>query len=149
MSLVKTLEEFGIGRPSTYATIITTLQDRGYAILEKKRFIPTDVGRLVNGFLLSHFDRYLEYDFTAKLEEDLDAISNGHQNWTKVMADFWDKFALDLKNKDEVKRGIPIPNATPGVRTWEEFSKQTEFDSNGTGQESKVRGIVYEGRKMS
>ena len=85
-SLVKTLEEFGIGRPSTYATIITTLQDRGYAILEKKRFIPTDVGRLVNGFLLSHFDRYLEYDFTAKLEEDLDAISNGHQNWTKVMA---------------------------------------------------------------
>ncbi|MAW33405.1 MAG: DNA topoisomerase I [Proteobacteria bacterium] len=138
-SLVKTLEEFGIGRPSTYATIITTLQDRGYAILEKKRFTPTDVGRLVNGFLLSHFDRYLEYDFTAKLEEDLDAISNGDQNWTKVMTDFWNKFALDLKNKDEVKRGIPIPNASPGVRTWEEFSKQTPFDGNGKDQESNVR----------
>ncbi len=121
-SLVKTLEEFGIGRPSTYATIITTLQDRGYTKLEKKRFVPTDVGRLVNGFLISHFDNYLEYDFTAKLEEDLDEISNGKQIWTKVMSNFWEKFSLDLKDKDLVKRGIPIPASTESIRDWESFS---------------------------
>ncbi len=76
-SLVKTLEEFGIGRPSTYASIISTLQDRGYALLDKKRFLPTDVGRLVNGFLTSHFNHYVDYGFTANLEEELDEISNG------------------------------------------------------------------------
>ncbi len=124
-SLVKTLEDYGIGRPSTYATIITTLQDRGYAVLDKKRFIPTDVGRLVNGFLLSHFDKYLEYDFTAKLEEDLDAISNGEQMWTDVMSNFWGKFSTDLKDKDQVKRGIPIPMSEPGIRSWETFSRIT------------------------
>jgi DNA topoisomerase-1 len=84
-SLVKTLEEFGIGRPSTYANIISTLQDRGYAVLEKKRFLPTDVGRLVNGFLTSHFNHYLDYGFTANLETELDEISNGALDWISVM----------------------------------------------------------------
>src|SRR5439155_22579718 len=74
-SLVKTLEEYGIGRPSTYASIISTLQDRGYALLEKKRFQPTDIGRLVNGFLTSHFGHYVDYGFTANLEEELDETS--------------------------------------------------------------------------
>ncbi len=73
-SLVKTLEEYGIGRPSTYANIISTLQDRGYAVLEKKRFSPSNVGRLVNGFLTSLFTQYLDYGFTASLEAELDEI---------------------------------------------------------------------------
>ena len=76
-SLVKALEEHGIGRPSTYATIISTLQQREYVILDKKRFYPTDVGRVVNRFLTEYFGDYVDYDFTAKLEDELDAISRG------------------------------------------------------------------------
>jgi DNA topoisomerase I len=76
-SLVKALEELGIGRPSTYASIISTLQEREYVLLEKKRFLPTDVGRIVNKFLTEHFTSYVDYDFTAKLEDELDAVSRG------------------------------------------------------------------------
>jgi len=122
-SLVKTLEEFGIGRPSTYANIISTLQDRGYAILEKKRFLPTDVGRLVNGFLTSHFNHYLDYGFTANLEAELDEISNGALDWVSVMEEFWTAFAGDLRNKEAVSRGIPLPEAKTPVRSWEAYSR--------------------------
>ena len=122
-SLVKTLEEFGIGRPSTYANIISTLQDRGYALLEKKRFLPTDVGRLVNGFLTSHFNHYLDYGFTANLETELDEISNGALDWVSVMGEFWATFASDLSNKDSISRGIPLPAADPRVRSWESYSR--------------------------
>src|SRR6185369_10792071 len=80
-SLVKRLEELGIGRPSTYASIIEVLQDRGYVRLEKRRFIPEDRGRLVTAFLEAFFHRYVEYDFTAKLEDQLDDISGGRANW--------------------------------------------------------------------
>jgi DNA topoisomerase-1 len=123
-SLVKTLEEFGIGRPSTYANIISTLQDRGYAVLEKKRFSPTDVGRLVNGFLTSHFDHYLDYGFTANLEAELDEISNGALDWVSVMEEFWTTFAKDLSHKDTISRGIPVPEANPLVRSWEAYSRR-------------------------
>ncbi|MGD2140040.1 MAG: type I DNA topoisomerase [Burkholderiales bacterium] len=122
-SLVKTLEEFGIGRPSTYANIISTLQDRGYAVLEKKRFLPTDVGRLVNGFLTSHFNHYLDYGFTANLEAELDEISNGEMDWVSVMEEFWATFASDLSHKDTISRGIPLPEADPRVRSWEAYSR--------------------------
>jgi len=122
-SLVKTLEEFGIGRPSTYANIISTLQDRGYAILEKKRFLPTDVGRLVNGFLTSHFNHYLDYGFTANLEAELDEISNGALDWVSVMEDFWATFAGDLRHKETISRGIPLPEAKAPVRSWEAYSR--------------------------
>ncbi|HDN25884.1 MAG TPA: type I DNA topoisomerase, partial [Thioploca sp.] len=91
-SLVKNLEEFGIGRPSTYANIISTLQQREYVKLEKKRFIPTDIGRTVNKLLTEHFSLYIDYDFTAKLEDQLDAISRGEQDWVPLMHRFWDKF---------------------------------------------------------
>ena len=91
-SLVKSLEEFGIGRPSTYASIISTLQQREYVVLEKKRFIATDTGRVVNKLLTEHFTRYVDYDFTAKLEDQLDAISRGEQEWIPLMHKFWDKF---------------------------------------------------------
>jgi DNA topoisomerase-1 len=91
-SLVKTLEEHGIGRPSTYATIISTLQAREYVTLEKKRFYPTDVGRVVNEFLTENFTPYVDYDFTAGLEDELDAVSRGEKDWVPVMNEFWKPF---------------------------------------------------------
>jgi DNA topoisomerase-1 len=100
-SLVKALEERGIGRPSTYASIISTLQNREYVELETKRFYPTDVGRIVNKFLTQHFTNYVDYDFTAKLEDDLDAVSRGEKNWLPLMKQFWQPFK-DLIDDKEV-----------------------------------------------
>ena len=102
-SLVKRLEELGIGRPSTYATILQVLQDREYVRLEKKRFIPEDRGRLVAAFLTSFFDRYVEYDFTAKLEEQLDDISGGRANWKDVLRDFWEQFTKEVEQTKGLK----------------------------------------------
>lgn len=99
-SLVKALEEFGIGRPSTYATIISTLQNREYALLDKKRFYPTDVGRVVNRFLTQHFHKYVDYDFTAKLEDELDAISRGEKQWVPVLDVFWEPFKSQVQTID-------------------------------------------------
>lgn len=91
-SLVKALEEFGIGRPSTYASIISTLLSREYVELDNRRFIPTDIGRIVTRFLTEHFTQYVDYDFTANLEDQLDAISRGEKTWVPVMDDFWQPF---------------------------------------------------------
>ncbi|MFC4352851.1 type I DNA topoisomerase [Fodinicurvata halophila] len=91
-SLVKKLEELGIGRPSTYASILQVLQDRDYVRLEKRRFIPEDRGRMVAAFLSSFFERYVEYDFTARLEEELDEISDGRIDWKEVLRRFWQAF---------------------------------------------------------
>jgi len=104
-SLVKALEEHGIGRPSTYASIISTLQDREYVQLEKKRFHPTDVGRVVNKFLTQYFTRYVDYDFTARLEDELDAISRGEQEWIPLLRQFWSPFKERIDHTQEnVKR---------------------------------------------
>ena len=104
-SLVKNLEEFGIGRPSTYATIISTLQQREYVNLEQKRFTPTDVGRVVNKLLTEHFELYIDYDFTAKLEDQLDEIARGEQEWIPLMQRFWSKFKKLVDEKtDSVQR---------------------------------------------
>lgn len=100
-SLVKALEEYDIGRPSTYATIIHTLQQREYVILDKKRFIPTDVGRIVNRFLTGHFTRYVDYKFTAQLEDTLDAISRGEREWVPVLEEFWQPFIEQIQHTDE------------------------------------------------
>ncbi len=100
-SLVKTLEEYGIGRPSTYVSIIYTLTQRGYVELENKRFTPTDVGRIVNRFLTEHFATYVDYDFTAKLEDELDAVSRGEKEWIPLMRDFWGPFSEQIKDKEE------------------------------------------------
>ena len=99
-SLVKTLEEHGIGRPSTYASIISTLQYREYVLLEKRRFEPTDVGRIVNKFLTKYFFQYVDYDFTAKLEDELDAISRGEKKWIPLLGKFWKPF-IKLVNVTE------------------------------------------------
>ncbi len=100
-SLVKTLEEYDIGRPSTYASIIQTLQQREYVVLEKKRFAPTDVGRIVNRFLTHHFARYVDYDFTANLEDELDAIARGEKEWVPVLENFWSPFVNQVSHIDE------------------------------------------------
>jgi len=100
-SLVKTLEEYGIGRPSTYASIITTLLDREYVELESKRFHPTDVGRVVARFLTQHFAQYVDYDFTAQLEDSLDEISRGEKDWLPLMEDFWTAFKHQVDDKME------------------------------------------------
>tara|TARA_R110002049_G_scaffold252264_1_gene427050 strand:+ start:181836 stop:184160 length:2325 start_codon:yes stop_codon:yes gene_type:complete len=99
-SLVKALEEYGIGRPSTYASIISTIQNREYAEIESRRFFPTDIGRLVTRFLTKHFTQYVDYDFTARLEDELDEISRGEKEWVPVMESFWQPFDDLVKDKE-------------------------------------------------
>jgi DNA topoisomerase-1 len=99
-SLVKTLEEYGIGRPSTYASIIATLKNREYVEMDAKRFTPTDIGRIVIGFLTEHFTQYVDYDFTAKLEDDLDLVSLGEKDWVPLLEKFWKPFHELCKDKD-------------------------------------------------
>ncbi len=100
-SLVKSLEEYGIGRPSTYASIISTLQNREYVTLDKKRFYPTDVGRIVIKFLTEHFTKYVDYSFTANLEDDLDAVSRGEKKWIPLLHEFWSPFTALIHEKEE------------------------------------------------
>lgn len=102
-SLVKKLEELGIGRPSTYASIISVLQDRDYVRLDQKRFIPEDKGQLVTAFLSSFFTRYVEYDFTAQLEERLDDVSAANIDWKQVLRDFWYDFNLSVEGTAELR----------------------------------------------
>jgi DNA topoisomerase-1 len=99
-SLVKALEEYGIGRPSTYASIIATLKNREYVEMDGKRFLPTDIGRIVNGFLTDHFTQYVDYDFTARLEDDLDAVSLGEKEWVPLLDDFWRPFRDLCEDKE-------------------------------------------------
>ena len=99
-SLVKALEERGIGRPSTYASIISTLRQREYVDFDKKRFSPTEVGRIVNRFLTAHFKDYVDYDFTARLEDELDAVSRGEKEWVPLLEAFWRPFSETLKEKE-------------------------------------------------
>ena len=102
-SLVKKLEELGIGRPSTYASIMQVLQDRDYVRLDKKRFIPEDMGRVVTSFLENYFNDYVQYDFTADLEEKLDDISGGRIAWKKVLRDFWTNFSGAIGGTKDLK----------------------------------------------
>jgi DNA topoisomerase I len=99
-TLVKTLEEYGIGRPSTYASIMNTLVERKYTRLDKKRFFPEDVGMVVNDLLVAHFSRYVDYNFTAGLEEELDQVSRGEKQWKPLLKEFWEPFIALLKQKE-------------------------------------------------
>ncbi len=103
--LVKRMEELGIGRPSTYASIVTTIQDRGYVRKDKNRLIPEDTGRLVTAFLSNYFRRYVEYDFTADLEDQLDDISAGDRNYKEVLARFWRDFSAALGETADLRIG--------------------------------------------
>jgi len=100
-SLVKALEEHGIGRPSTYASIISTLQDREYVEMDSRRFVPTDIGKIVCRFLTHHFHRYVEYHFTADMEDELDAVSRGEEEWTIPLAKFWKPFIHQVEKIDK------------------------------------------------
>jgi len=112
-SLVKALEAFGIGRPSTYASIISTLESREYVTLDKRRFQPTDVGRVVNKFLSEHFFKYVDYDFTARMEDDLDAVSRGEKEWRPLLQEFWGEFKVQVDEKETADR--------PGTEILEEL----------------------------
>jgi DNA topoisomerase-1 len=103
-SLVKALEEYGIGRPSTYASIIQVLLFRAYVQIENKRFRPSDIGRAVAKFLTGSFSRYVDYDYTAGMEDELDAVSNGEEAWTELLGKFWKQFKGDLKAGSEGER---------------------------------------------
>lgn len=104
-TLIKVLEEHGIGRPSTYAAIVSTLQAREYVELENKRFRPTDIGRIVNKFLTQYFTRYVDYGFTAQLEDELDEVSRGEKEWIPLLEAFWDPFKHQVDNiADTVKK---------------------------------------------
>ncbi len=107
-TLVKKLESMGIGRPSTYAPTLSTIQDRGYTRLEEKRFIPEEIGEIVNDLLVEHFKYIVDYDFTAKMEEEFDSVADGEAEWQKIIDDFYVPFAKDLteKNKEISKDDI-------------------------------------------
>ncbi len=109
-TLVKALEENGVGRPSTYASIISTIQDKEYVRLEQRRFFPTELGQLITGLLVEHFPKIMEIEFTASMEQDLDKIAEGRIPWLKVMQDFYGPFhqALDKAKKEmqSVKRSV-------------------------------------------
>ncbi len=102
-SLVKRLEELGIGRPSTYASILSTLRDRGYVTMDRNRFIPDSKGRIVTAFLENYFSKYVEYDFTADLEETLDEISAGEADWKTFLRNFWSEFHAAVEDIGELR----------------------------------------------
>ncbi|MEC8531326.1 MAG: type I DNA topoisomerase [Pseudomonadota bacterium] len=102
-SLVRKMEELGIGRPSTYASILQVLQDRNYVILEQRRFTPHDRGRMVVAFLAEFFERYVEYSFTADLEDRLDDVSNGEIEWKTLLSDFWEAFSAAIEDTKELR----------------------------------------------
>jgi DNA topoisomerase-1 len=99
-SLVKTLEEYGIGRPSTYASIISTLKNREYVEMDAKRFLPTDIGRIVAKFLTNHFTQYVDYEFTSNLEDELDEIARGERDWVPLLDNFWQPFHKLVDDKE-------------------------------------------------
>lgn len=108
-SLIKSLEDHGIGRPSTYAAIVSTLQTREYVQLDTKRFKPTDIGRIVNRFLTEYFTRYVDYDFTAKLEDELDEVSRGEKEWRPLLGEFWDPFKQQV---DHIQKTVKRADVT-------------------------------------
>jgi len=130
-SLVKKLEELGIGRPSTYAAILQVLQDRAYVRLEKRRFVPEDRGRLVTAFLTSFFERYVEYNFTADLENQLDDISGGRINWKEVLRNFWRDFsgAVDGTKELTISQVLAALDAELGPHF---------FANDGTGRDPRL-----------
>ncbi|MBV9932219.1 MAG: type I DNA topoisomerase [Alphaproteobacteria bacterium] len=138
-SLVKKMEELGIGRPSTYAAILQTLKDRGYVLLEKNRFTPEESGRLLTAFLERFFERYVSYDFTAHLEDELDDISGGRMDWQAVLEEFW----RDFKPKTaEVMEQKPS-EITAAI---DDFLAPWLFPDKGDGSDARLCPACGEGR---
>ena len=103
-SIIKKLEELGIGRPSTYASILEKLQDRGYVFKDGSRYVADDIGRIVTSFLENYFEKYVEYSFTADLEKKLDLVSEGKLDWKILLKEFWEKFKVAIDNTSEIQR---------------------------------------------
>src|ERR1700757_3506595 len=138
-SLVKKLEELGIGRPSTYATILQVLQDRAYVRFEKRRFVPEDRGRLVTAFLASFFERYVEYNFTADLENQLDDISGGRIDWKEVLRNFWRDFSGAVNGTKDLKIGDVI-------KTLDEELGRHFFPDDGAGRDARLCPVCQAGK---
>ena len=138
-SLVKKLEELGIGRPSTYASILQVLQDRSYVRLEQRRFLPEDRGRLVTEFLTSFFERYVEYTFTADLENQLDDVSGGRTDWKEVLRNFWRDFSTAVDGTKELT--ISQVLAALDAELGRHF-----FPDDGTGRDPRLCPVCGAGR---
>src|SRR5438045_1663196 len=138
-SLVKKLEELGIGRPSTSASIRQVLQDRDYVRLEKRRFIPEDRGRLVTAFLTNFFERYVEYNFTADLENQLDDISGGRIDWKEVLRNFWRDFSSSVDDTKDLSIGDVL-------KALDEDLGRHFFPENGAGTDPRVCPVCGAGR---
>ncbi|MBV9198420.1 MAG: type I DNA topoisomerase [Alphaproteobacteria bacterium] len=130
-SLVKKLEELGIGRPSTYASILQVLQDRDYVRLEKRRFVPEDRGRLVTAFLTNFFERYVEYNFTADLENQLDDISGGRIDWKEVLRNFWRDFSAAVDGTKDL-------TISQVLTALDEALGRHFFPTDGTGNDPRL-----------
>jgi DNA topoisomerase-1 len=156
-SLVKALEEHGIGRPSTYATIISTLKDREYVDMDNRRFIPTDIGKIVNGFLSKHFHKWVEYGFTAALEDELDAVSRGEENWTEPLKKFWKPFIAQVEHaeknvsRDEVAQarelGTDPVSGKPVTVRMGRFGPFVQIGTKDDAEKPKFAGL-RPGQKM-
>lgn len=138
-SLVKGMEELGIGRPSTYASILTVLQDRNYVKLDARRFIPEDRGRLVTAFLESFFGRYVEYNFTAELENQLDDISGGRVDWKKVLEQFWKPFSGSVDETKDLR-------VTEVLDALDQLLGPHFFPDNGSGHDPRICPTCTAGR---
>jgi DNA topoisomerase I len=130
-SLVRKLEELGIGRPSTYASILSVLRERAYVRMDRNRFIPEDKGRLVTVFLANFFKRYVEYDFTADLEEKLDEVSDGKLNWKQLLRDFWTDFSAAVADTKDLK-------ISQVIDTLDEILGPHIFPANADGSDPRV-----------
>jgi DNA topoisomerase-1 len=138
-SLVKRLEELGIGRPSTYASIIQVLQDRSYVRLDQRRFVPEDRGRLVTQFLASFFERYVEYGFTADLEAQLDEISGGRIDWRTVLREFWGPFIAKIEDTKDL-------TITQVIDALDAALGQHFFPADGSGRDPRLCPACQSGR---
>ncbi len=138
-TLVRRLEELGIGRPSTYASIISTIQERGYVEKEKGRLHPTDKGRLVTAFLENYFKRYVSYDFTAEMEEALDEVSSGRVEWKALLEDFWRDFSAAVKETEGLRIGDVLETIT-------EFLAPHLFPPREDGRDPRTCPKCSEGR---
>src|SRR5437870_5453634 len=138
-SLVKKLEELGIGRPSTYASILQVLQDRDYVRLEKRRFVPEDRGRLVTAFLTSFFERYVEYNFTADLENQLDDVSGGRIDWKEVLRNFWRDFSTAVDGTKELR-------ISQVLTALDEALGPHFFPNDGSGSDPRLCPVCGTGR---
>jgi len=138
-SLVKKLEELGIGRPSTYAAILQVLQDRDYVRLEKRRFLPEDRGRLVTAFLTNFFERYVEYNFTADLENQLDDVSGGRIDWKEVLRNFWRDFSAAIDGTKEL-------TISQVLAALDEALGPHFFPNDGSGSDPRLCPVCGTGR---